>query len=159
MVHRAEIHRARRFFAPDLSRLFVFCVWTLLFATFGASVVLLRSPFFHPLSSGCNSHHNSAAAVAKSFAPAYCFNSGAAPKVSREGQRRAPAVAGWPSLAEQAVQQSATEGDALRNSRRGFIDDLIGWLGARSQPCIARRTRGGLPRQWARSPRLLPHLA
>ena len=45
------------------------CVSILLFATFGASVVLLPSPFFRPFSSGCSSHHNSAAAVAKSFRP------------------------------------------------------------------------------------------
>ena len=72
MVPRGRTHYARSVpvaIVPNLSRLFAVCVSILLFATFGASIVLLRSPFFHPLPSGYNSHHNSVAAVGKIVPP------------------------------------------------------------------------------------------
>ena len=47
---------------------------------------LVRAPLvtiFYPLFSACNSHHNSATVVTKSFTPVILFNSDGAQKVSR----------------------------------------------------------------------------
>jgi hypothetical protein len=64
-----QIHCAPLRYVPDFSRLFPVCVWILPFAIFPVPVVLLPLPLFHPLFSALDSHHNSGAALVKSFRP------------------------------------------------------------------------------------------
>ena len=65
---------------PNLSRLVAVCAWILLVATCRVAVLLLPSPLFRPLFFlPLNSHHNSGAAVTRSFRPP-CLNSGGTPK-------------------------------------------------------------------------------
>ena len=71
MADRAETHRAQ--LVPNLSRIVALCVSIWLFATFDASVVVPRSPFFGPLFSACNSNHNLGVAVTNWVRPVFCL--------------------------------------------------------------------------------------
>lgn len=89
--------------------------------------MLLPSPLFRPLSSLCNSHYNSAAAVKNPFRFTTLFNSNRAGKVSREGQRRYSCGRGTVRFAPRVVELigcsrcTSKEPVRLRRSGRPFV--------------------------------------
>ena len=125
MVDRAETHRAQ--VVPNLSRIVALCVSICLFATFDASVVVPRSPFFGPLFSACNSNHNLGVAVTNWVRPVFCLT---APRRQKFRGVRCSRLRG-------SFQPFGGGRKCTGTDRRGFIEGGVVSLGGRPRYCAS----------------------